>query len=529
VRALGVALGFGLGVVSGCPSSTFLCQTDSECGSGQCESSGFCSFEDDSCDSGRRYEPNAGEGLGGTCVPSDGGGTGTGTGAGTGTASSTASGGDATGDGSTGPLVDESGSDEATVGGPERPAITIDPATRFQTVDGFGVQVWDYPIVGDNNWNWEAAAPRFGELDLHYAQMISIFHPWEPANDNADPYLQEPSGFDPWGFIGDKGLIMAQWLADQGYDLIVQKVAMPGWLFGGEGFDPLLYPELAESIVSHSMYLEDNGVTNRPLHLFQMGSSSTAFPTPDAAADAGSELALSIEAFGVDRSLMTPAVPGADADTWLAAWFSRDLLVDNTEAILLRGIETSLPTEFAAVGAWSEQTGVPVWAWDNWYCGADQGCPAAPAEDSSTWASAWEQAQQNVRLLVDARASRIYHAAMVGAQPSIDPETGDPYPTFWVLMHFANWIPADGVVLGTDTGVEGLMSVAVERPDGTIGLILLNTSPFDAEIDVRLPDGPAQLSDAVQSIPGEYLTPLDPIGSMITLPVDSLTSLTLSP
>ena len=519
---MGVALGFGLGLVSGCPGPTFFCQTDSECGSGQCESSGYCSFEDDSCDSGRRYEPKAGEGLGGTCVPVEDGDTGGETG------SLTTDGG-STSDSSTGPAAEDSTGGESTSGGPSLPTIMVDPGTRFQTVDGFGVQAWDFPIIGEDDWNWDAAAPRFAELDLHYAQMISVFNQWEPTNDNLDPYVQEPMGFDPFGSVASRGLVMAQWLSEQGYDVIVQKVAMPGWLFGEEGFDPELYPELAETIISHSGYLEDNGVENRALHLFQIGGGTTAFANADDATAAGTELAQSIEIFGLDRTLMTPAVPGSQADTWLASWFSSDLLAEMTEAILLRGIATSTPTEFAAVAAWSEQTGVPVWAWDNWYCGADQGCPAAPAEDSSTWASAWEQAQQNVRLLVDARASRIYHAAMVGFQSSIDPATGEPYPTFWVLMHFANWIPPEGVVIQASTEVEDVLSVAVERPDKTIALILLNTSPFETELEVHLPDGAAQLIEpAVQSIAGEYVAPLELDGSSVVLPVDSLTSLTLA-
>ena len=522
MRAAAVVLGFGLGVASGCPSSAFVCQTDSECGNGLCESNGYCSFEDESCDSGRRFEPNAGGGLGGTCVPVVDG-----------TESTTTSDGDQTEDsgGSTGP-ADSTGMDESS-GAASTPAITVDPSVRFQTVDGFGVQAWDSPFNGENGWNWELAAPRFAELDLHYAQMIGVFFPWEPGNDNDDPYQMNWMAFDPSGSIEDGSVPMAQWLVDQGYDLIVQKVVMPDWLhIGGEfpgEFDPELYPELAETIISHSLFLEDNGAPNRALHIYQINTDNPAFTSPSAAAEAGSRLASSIETFGVDRTLLTPAVPGADADAWLTPWFANDEVAAKTEAIMIRGIATSEPADFATVGAWSEQTGIPVWAWDNWYCGADEGCPAAPAEDSSTWASAWEQAQQNVRLLVHARAARIYHAAMVGSQSSIDPQTGEPYPTFWVLAHFANWIPPDGVVVETRTEVEGLLSVAVERPDGTIALVLLNTSPFEVQLDIDLPSGPAQLTEpSVQSIAGEYLTPLELDGSSVALPVDSLTSLTLA-
>lgn len=41
---------------------------DPQCDGGYCEASGYCSFDDADCDSGRRYGPLAGGGLGGKCV-----------------------------------------------------------------------------------------------------------------------------------------------------------------------------------------------------------------------------------------------------------------------------------------------------------------------------------------------------------------------------------------------------------------------------------------------------------------------------
>jgi len=51
--------------------STFLCETNQQCNSddGQCEASGYCSFDDDGCGSGRRYGSFAPEAIAGTCVP----------------------------------------------------------------------------------------------------------------------------------------------------------------------------------------------------------------------------------------------------------------------------------------------------------------------------------------------------------------------------------------------------------------------------------------------------------------------------
>jgi len=62
----------------GCANrSPFLCTASDQCVSagaaGVCEPQGFCGFPDSSCPSGFKFEPNAGIGLGGTCVMSDAG------------------------------------------------------------------------------------------------------------------------------------------------------------------------------------------------------------------------------------------------------------------------------------------------------------------------------------------------------------------------------------------------------------------------------------------------------------------------
>lgn len=62
--------------VLGCSSkSAFHCAGSEQCVQagmpGVCEPQGFCSFADPGCAGGRRFEPNAGNGLGGTCVEVD--------------------------------------------------------------------------------------------------------------------------------------------------------------------------------------------------------------------------------------------------------------------------------------------------------------------------------------------------------------------------------------------------------------------------------------------------------------------------
>lgn len=514
---------------TGCPSSdTFICLEDSECGAqGTCEAAGFCGFPDERCPSGRRYEPLAGDGLASRCVPLDDGETGGLTGSTTISGSTTGSMG-SQGETTSGPTTGPS-----TTSGDATPSIEIDPQTRFQPLDGMGIQAWDFPIV-DPDWNWDAAALAFDEVDIHYVQLITIFSDWEPDNDNADPFSTNDAAFDPSGEVVTEDIAMGQWMVARGYELNVQKVLLPGWMtIEDYEVPPEQYAEFAESVISYQAALEMSGIHQTELDLWQAGTEADAFKTPAAAAEAADELLNSLDVFGLERKLLTPSVPGSIAEEWLSVWFESQERSQRTAAVSVRGAATSQLADFQAVATWGEKFNVPIWGYDNWYCGPGEGCPAAPATDSTTWASAWEMAQQNYRLIVGAHASRIYHAAMVGFQPSLDPATGAKLPTFHVLQHFANWIPPGSVLLSSTPDNEAVLSVAVERPDGSFGLILLNTDFVEVDVDVSLATGQAlTLGQATQSIAGEYMTPLastGETGQVFSLPPSSISSIEFLP
>ena len=73
VRAIGLAA--SAFVLTGCAKETFFCDAAEDCtrssGEGVCEPTGYCSFPDSDCESGRRYGDLAPSGLAGTCVPLD--------------------------------------------------------------------------------------------------------------------------------------------------------------------------------------------------------------------------------------------------------------------------------------------------------------------------------------------------------------------------------------------------------------------------------------------------------------------------
>lgn len=72
-RLLIALAGLALGCVAACSSpSAYPCASSAQCVAGGRQGTcaeGFCAFADPSCPGGMRYEPNAGDGLGGSCLP----------------------------------------------------------------------------------------------------------------------------------------------------------------------------------------------------------------------------------------------------------------------------------------------------------------------------------------------------------------------------------------------------------------------------------------------------------------------------
>ncbi len=72
-RRLYVALSTAVLLLTGCEGpDAFHCLEDAQCGAGGvCEAKSSCSFEDQACDSGRRYGELSPDGIANACVPID--------------------------------------------------------------------------------------------------------------------------------------------------------------------------------------------------------------------------------------------------------------------------------------------------------------------------------------------------------------------------------------------------------------------------------------------------------------------------
>ena len=153
-------------------SDVFDCSGDETCGTdGRCEPTGYCSFPDDECLSGRRYGQYAPPQYARQCVEAEGA-MGTGTGTSTGTSGATASSGgttspptsttNATEPNATGPETDT----DATVpppDGPHRIEIAIDSNQLSQPLTDFVIPVQ----LDETTINFEYAGPSGERLTFH--------------------------------------------------------------------------------------------------------------------------------------------------------------------------------------------------------------------------------------------------------------------------------------------------------------------------------------------------------------------------
>jgi hypothetical protein len=157
----GAVVAVSTGTMLACSQSAFICADDEQCGDeGICEASGFCSFPDPACDSGRRYGKLAGK-LAGACVDPSGETT---------AESAALTEGDLTGDDSSGSFGNDSDTSGSSTAGPsttsddttggsttadecawshERP-VTIDGGLSSEPLTNFPVLVrWTDGDLGD--------------------------------------------------------------------------------------------------------------------------------------------------------------------------------------------------------------------------------------------------------------------------------------------------------------------------------------------------------------------------------------------
>lgn len=167
---------------------------------------------------------------------------------------------------------------------------------------------------------------------------------------------------------------------------------------------------------------------------------------------------------------------------------------------------------------------VPVWQDDDWYWrmeATDWGYDYAPEEEKAqhpkyvpvyryardiigglnSWLTGWV----DWNLVLDTQGGPNLAGNWCCAPVIAKPETDEVYytPMYYILAHFSKYLRPGAHRIGVENGTDELMVTAVENPDGSLAVVLLNQSAETRRYALRVRDRQIDLE-----IPGESIQTL---------------------
>ena len=84
----------------------------------------------------------------------------------------------------------------------------------------------------------------------------------------------------------------------------------------------------------------------------------------------------------------------------------------------------------------------------------------------------------------------------------VDVEKDEVYktPLYYTMMHFSKYIRPNAIRIGFETNNEEIMCTAVKNTDGSIVIVILNTSIEKQSIQIRLKDQIKEITIASEAI-----------------------------
>jgi hypothetical protein len=362
-------------------------------------------------------------------------------------------------------------------------AINVDPDITYQTMDGIGAASYCFPYANDVGWEWDAVKHVFDELNISYIRLAPWLAWWETANDNDDPYTINWDGFGTvHDIINYHDVPYARFLHERGTEL-----SLGVWDFGAAAWcdecvdwlangkprhiEPVLYQEMGESIGAYILHMQNNGV---PIPVAEVQNepdieASIKYPNPEALRDAGRILLEMLDHYGLEEVMLH--APNLHAPTnnvpWIEVWLEDEILRERTVAVSYHTWWSQDPKAYNAIWQVAEQYGKPVWATEVGYHQA--GYAIMP----QTWRTSWHYAKSHYRAIAWSHATRTYIWTILGNDAAVGKD-GERYPMFYVLKHFANYIPPGSVLIDSQADDKRLLPLVFRRPDGKYTAIVLN-------------------------------------------------------
>ncbi len=431
--------------------------------------------------------------------------------------------------------------DPVPTGTPEVDEIRINETVRFQTVDGVGANAYNFPYAEDQGWDWSSVEFVHTELDIQYVRTAPWFGFWEPSNDDADPNTVNWDAFGTDNIPVWHDLPYATYLSGQGIEVLPGIWDVEEWLAGGSPRTIAAgsYAELGESIATYLEWFAQNGV-DVPVAEVQNEPTIEAgiqYPSPEALRDAALAVLDQLDQHGLGQVMLHGPNVHAPSPTeeWARVWLADARLRSRTAAVSYHTWWDSDFDLYDGIRQVAEEYGLPVWATEVGYCALASGCfNGANYLLPETWGTAWDYALSYYRAFAWSHASRAYHWSLLGHDAVVSP-TGERTPSFYVLKHFANYIPPGARLLETASGDSEVLPLAFLLADGTVTAILINQGTTEKAVQVRsVLDAAWAPQDAIATTESSYesmATASGPLGTpasvQITLPAQSVTSLRL--
>jgi O-glycosyl hydrolase len=417
--------------------------------------------------------------------------------------------------------------------------IRVDPGVEYQTMDGIGAASYCFPYADDIGWEWDAVKYVFDELDIAYVRLAPWLGWWETANDNEDPYTINWDGFGTvHDIVNHHDVPYAQYLHERGIELAVGVWDFGAaawcdtcvdWLANGKPrhIEPELYPEMGESISSYVLHMRDNGV---PIPVAEVQNepdieAGIQYPSPEALRDAGRALLDMLDHHNLEDVMLHAPNLHAPTDNvrWIEAWLEDEVLRERTVAVSYHTWWSQDTKAYDAIWQAAERYGKPVWATEVGYH------EAGNAIMPHTWRTSWHYAKSHYRAIAWSHATRTYIWTLLGNDSAVGKD-GERYPMFYVLKHFANYVPPGSVLLGSQADDLRLLPLVFRRPDGRYTAIVLNDNRVERTF--ALP-GDWRALELITTSESAYEVQGDPAqvngddGVRVTLPPLSLVSMIL--
>lgn len=451
--------------------------------------------------------------------------------------------------------------DDVAIGDPSVgtiPDVVVDPATSYQTMDGFGVN------ANHRSWKNDELKPALdrlvGEAGMSIFRLVFDNSDWEDTNDNVDPAVRNEAFYDAiYGSARFEPLWQeAEYLNAHGIsDGLVFCFMGPGpdWL-GGQTLDPGMEAEWAEMIASFLVYarnvrgIDFHHITpNNEPNIFQEGIHTSGGVQYAAALHA---LALRLDAEGLgDIRFVAPDLAGGGSD------YLPELLGDPVVMAKLDhfGLHSYSGGGGGSGGIADLIAASPYPDRSFWMTEFNVWCPTCDGGIPGTYD--WDYTRGTLEYLLDHidngaaagivwegyDSSYAHHEApwsfwglLQVDNVNAAVKTYSPRKNFYTVAQISRFVAAGDVRIGVTTTQAGLRLQAFTRPSsGGVAVVGINEESGPRTITVDVSQLPAvtrlQLVQTTASLSLDYGPALAVAGGQVTVDVagDSVFTLTSEP